>query len=235
MSRLVSAPLQIAAISGRRRARLLRPRTVRSPLRRHQPHQAPVEGIIERAAVTVLHLGRVERHHPADMVDVPRAGATACGDRFAERVPHGAGAHAGVDPPLEGRAGVDPRAGAATSPAPLPVEPLRIHAATGPRLSEEERLLQCGQRSPQPAARAHRYQREVRSTVNTRISTHPKTTQRQANAEQAAPRARDARRRSTRECPICGGDGFLVGDDEAEVLCDTRDGSGQVQRVDRAA
>jgi DnaJ-class molecular chaperone len=31
------------------------------------------------------------------------------------------------------------------------------------------------------------------------------------------------------ECPICGGDGFLVNDDEAEIQCESCDGTGYVQ------
>jgi DnaJ-class molecular chaperone len=30
-------------------------------------------------------------------------------------------------------------------------------------------------------------------------------------------------------CPVCGGDGFLVNDDEAEIQCDACDGTGHVQ------
>ncbi len=40
---------------------------------------------------------------------------------------------------------------------------------------------------------------------------------------------------AARACPICGGDGFLIGDDDAEVQCDACDGSGQVQPADQAA
>jgi DnaJ-class molecular chaperone len=40
---------------------------------------------------------------------------------------------------------------------------------------------------------------------------------------------------AARDCPVCGGDGFLIGDDDAEVQCDACDGSGQVQSDDQAA
>lgn len=48
-------------------------------------------------------------------------------------------------------------------------------------------------------------------------------------------RATDERQPSSRDCPICGGDGFLIGDDDAEVQCDTCDGSGHIPRDSQAA
>lgn len=36
-------------------------------------------------------------------------------------------------------------------------------------------------------------------------------------------------------CPVCGGDGFLVCDDDAELQCEVCDGSGQVQPDVQAA
>jgi DnaJ-class molecular chaperone len=36
-------------------------------------------------------------------------------------------------------------------------------------------------------------------------------------------------------CPVCGGDGFFIGDDDAEIQCETCDGTGQMQPGARAA
>jgi hypothetical protein len=30
-------------------------------------------------------------------------------------------------------------------------------------------------------------------------------------------------------CPVCGGDGFLVSDDDAEIQCEACSGTGQIQ------
>jgi hypothetical protein len=43
------------------------------------------------------------------------------------------------------------------------------------------------------------------------------------------------RKDGLRDCPICGGDGYLVGDDDAEVCCDTCEGTGQVAGSDPAS
>lgn len=60
-------------------------------LRDYEPQEAPGEAFPERLAGDVLLLGRMERHHPAGMVDVPRAGAAATRDGLRERIPRDAG------------------------------------------------------------------------------------------------------------------------------------------------
>jgi DnaJ-class molecular chaperone len=62
---------------------------------------------------------------------------------------------------------------------------------------------------------------------------------RSASVQQAnnslAGQTTDEQEPSSRDCPICGGDGFLIGDDDAEVQCDTCDGSGQAPRKPQVA
>ena len=54
-------------------------------LPRHQPHQTPGEGFLERLAVRVLLLWGAQRHYPTRMIDIPPARAAAGGGRRAER------------------------------------------------------------------------------------------------------------------------------------------------------
>jgi hypothetical protein len=66
-------------------------------LRCHQPDQAPGKRFLERLAVKGLLFRRMQRHHPARMVDVPRARAAARGDRAAQRVLEGTAVQRGID------------------------------------------------------------------------------------------------------------------------------------------
>jgi DnaJ-class molecular chaperone len=54
---------------------------------------------------------------------------------------------------------------------------------------------------------------------------------------QDAPSAMDDAALATAKdvCPVCGGDGFLISDDDAEQQCDACDGTGQKQPGSRAA
>ena len=72
---------------------------------RHEPHQTPGQRFLQRLAVEVLFLGRVQRHHPAGMVDGPGAIAAAGGDRRAEGILQGAAFERRIDAGMRNGAG----------------------------------------------------------------------------------------------------------------------------------
>jgi hypothetical protein len=47
--------------------------------RGHEPHEAPGQRLFECLAVEVVFFRRMQRHHPASVVDVPGARASAGG------------------------------------------------------------------------------------------------------------------------------------------------------------
>jgi hypothetical protein len=69
---------------------------------RHEPHQTPREGFLERAALELLPFRAIQRHHPAGYphgvtVDVPPAIAAAMGDRRSQRILQGAAFEGQID------------------------------------------------------------------------------------------------------------------------------------------
>ena len=59
-------------------------------LRRHEPHQTPGEGFLQRLAVEVVLFLGVQRDDPACVVDGAGAVAAARGNRSAQGIPQGA-------------------------------------------------------------------------------------------------------------------------------------------------
>ena len=67
---------------------------------RHQPDQTPGKRRLEGLAVEVLFLRRMERHHPAGVIDGPIAVAAASRNRTPEGVLERAAFEGGIDPSL---------------------------------------------------------------------------------------------------------------------------------------
>jgi hypothetical protein len=108
-----------------------------SQLRRHEPHQTPGERLFQRLAIEILFLARVQRHHPARMVDGPGAIAAARGDRCSQDILQGAAVqgrvHAGLgegasEIPCQHRAILYAWAGRG-EPDPVPARRRRASAA----------------------------------------------------------------------------------------------------------
>jgi len=61
--------------------------------RGHEPHETAGKGLLKGTTEEGLFLGRVQRHHPAGVVDVPRAIAVAGSDCSAEGILPGTAVH----------------------------------------------------------------------------------------------------------------------------------------------
>jgi hypothetical protein len=76
-----------------------------SKLRGHHPHETPRQRFLQRLAGDVLLVWRMERHHPARVVDGPGARAAAGGDRAPEGILEATAFSRRIDSGMRNRAG----------------------------------------------------------------------------------------------------------------------------------